>query len=71
VSSAGGGALYLNLPLTFASVQMRTLVVGNIFLESDGVDGFYVRNGVDGRLGVRKGSTIRSSMLFIFHTDDP
>ena len=71
VSSAGGGALYLNLPLIFASVQMRTFVVGNIFLESDGVDGFYVRNCVDGRLGVRKGSTIRCSMLFIFHTDDP
>ena len=71
MSSAGGGALYLNLLLTFASVHMRTFVVGNVFLESDGVDGFYVRNGVNGRLGARKGSTIRSSMLFIFHTDDP
>jgi len=70
VSSAGGD-LHLNPPLTFASVQMRTFVAGNVFLESDGVNGFYVRNGVDGRLGVRKGSTIRSSMLFIFHTDDP
>jgi len=55
VSSAGGGALYLNLPLTFDSVQMQTFVAGNIFLEFDGVDGFYVRNGVDGRVGVRKG----------------
>jgi len=71
VSSAGGVVLLLNLPLTFSSVQMRTFVAGSVFLESDGVDGFYVRNGVDGRLGVRKGSTIRSSMLFIFHTDDP
>jgi len=71
VSSAGGGALYLNLPLTFDSVQMQTFVAGNIFLEFDGVDGFCVRNGVDGRVGVRKGSTILSSMLFIFHTDDP
>lgn len=32
---------------------MRTFVVGKAFFESDGVDGFYVRNGVDGRLGVR------------------
>jgi len=71
VLEGGVEALHLNLPLTFASIQMRTFVAGNVFLESNGVDGFYVRNGVDGRLGVRKGSTIRSSMLFIFHTDDP
>jgi hypothetical protein len=49
VSSAGGGALYLNLPLTFASVLLRTFVVGNVFLESYRVYGFYVRNGVGGR----------------------
>jgi hypothetical protein len=29
---------------------MRTFVAGKAFFESDGVDGFYVRNGVDGRL---------------------
>lgn len=73
VSSAlGGGEGCTFKPAAhFRFSSDANFVARNVFLESDGVDGFYVRNGVDGRLGVRKGSTIRSSMLFIFHTDDP
>jgi hypothetical protein len=32
---------------------MRAFVVGNVFVESDRVDGFYMRNGLEDRLGVR------------------